>query len=88
MSPRLEFLEKFLASNFALLDAEDRRSILLVQMEKNDFCELWQQHKILKTMEMSEVWPAGSIQLFKNDLWVFPTKITAKLILNLAHHGY
>ena len=55
MSPRLEFLEKFLASNFALLDAEDRRSILLVQMEKNDFCELWQQHKILKTMEMSEV---------------------------------
>ena len=39
MSPRLEFLEKFLANNFALLDAEDRRFILLVQMKKKWF--LW-----------------------------------------------
>ena len=25
--------------------------------EKSDFYELWQQHKQLKTMEMSEAWP-------------------------------
>ena len=29
----------------------------------------------------------GSIKLFKNDSWVFLTKITAKLILNIFHHG-
>ena len=27
-------------------------------------------------------------QLFKNDLWVFYTKIITKLILNVAHHGW
>ena len=25
--------------------------------EKNDFYELWQQHKLLKTAEMNEAWP-------------------------------
>ena len=25
--------------------------------EKSDFYKLWQQYKLLKTMEMSEVWP-------------------------------
>ena len=34
-----------------------RRFILLVQTKKSDFYELWQQHKLLKTMEMSEVGP-------------------------------
>ena len=33
-----------------------RRFILLVQTEKK-FYKLWQQHKQLKTMEISEVWP-------------------------------
>ena len=33
-----------------------RRFILLVQTKKGDFCELWQQHKQLKTMEMRETW--------------------------------
>ena len=121
-SSRFEFLEKILANNFALSDAEDntsgplnrggiadlpllrtllairqksrepsfwevmdsfvlvayaslavsrtlfaaitslselyfrfRRFILLVQTKKSDFYGLWQQHKLLKTMEMSEV---------------------------------
>ena len=109
-SSRLEFLEKVLANNFALSDAEDNNSsllnrggiysrftfventisnspkvlrakflgvmdsfvlitslselhfrfrfILLVQMKKKkDFYDLWQQHKLLKTMEMSVVRP-------------------------------
>ena len=34
-----------------------RRFILFAQMKKSDFYELWQQYKLLKTMEMSEVWP-------------------------------
>ena len=107
-SSRLEFLEKFLANNFALSDAEDNTSgplnrggiadlpllrallaicqktrepslwevidsfvlvayaslaasrtllqrLLACTNEKSDFYELWQQHKLLKTMEMSEV---------------------------------
>ena len=32
-----------------------RRFILLVQMKKGDFYEMWQQHKLLKTMEVNEV---------------------------------
>ena len=32
-----------------------RRIILLVQTKKSDFYKLWQQHKLLKTMEMSEI---------------------------------
>ena len=34
-----------------------RRFVLLVQTKKSDFCELWQQCKLLKTMEVSEVLP-------------------------------
>ena len=34
-----------------------RRFVLLVQMKKSDFYELWQQHQQLKTMEISEAWP-------------------------------
>ena len=107
-SSRFEFLEKFLANNFALSDVEDNTScrlnrggiadllllrtllairqksrgpsfwevmgtgkflatitslselyfrfrgfILLVQTKKSDFYGLWQQRKLLKTMEMS-----------------------------------
>ena len=88
-SSRFEFLEKFLANNFALSDAEDNTSSPLNRggvvdlplsrtlsaipqksqersfwevmdssvgtNEKSDFYEIWQQHKLLKTMEMSEV---------------------------------
>ena len=38
-----------------------RRFILLVQMKKKkkDFYDLGQQHKLLKTMEMSAVWPVS-----------------------------
>ena len=109
-SSKFGFVEKFLANNFALSDAEDNTSgplnrggianlpllrtpnspkvprakflgsdglfcfssickfgtsrTLLQQLlkiysvgtnEKSDFYELWQQHKLLKTMEMSEV---------------------------------
>ena len=28
-----------------------------MQVKKNDFYELWQQHNLLNTMEMSEAWP-------------------------------
>ena len=36
-----------------------RRFILLVQtiLIKSDFYELWQKLKLMKTMEMSEIWP-------------------------------
>ena len=34
-----------------------RRFILLVQTKKSDFYELWQQHKQLKNMEMTEACP-------------------------------
>ena len=110
-SSRLEFLEKVLANNFALSDAEDNNSSLLnrggiysrftfventisnspkvlrakflgvmdsfvlitslselyfrfrfillkkIKKKKKDFYDLWQQHKLLKTMEMSVVRP-------------------------------
>ena len=36
------------------LDSED---LFHWYKKKKDFFELWQQHKLLKTMEMSEVWP-------------------------------
>ena len=106
----LQFLEKFLANNFALSDAEDipllrillsicqksqersfwevRESFVLVAyaslaasrtllqqllaylnftlgsedlfcwcIQKSDFYEPWQKHKLLKTMELCEIWP-------------------------------
>ena len=39
--------------NFTL-DSED---LFCWYKQKNDFYELWQQHKLLKIMEMSEFWP-------------------------------
>ena len=36
------------------LEAED---LSIWYKQKSDFYELWQQHKLLKTMEMSEAWP-------------------------------
>ena len=34
-----------------------KRLILLVQIKKSDFYEIWQQHKQLVIMEMSDTWP-------------------------------
>ena len=42
-------------TNLSELYFRFRRFILLVQTKKNGFCELWQQHKHPKTMEISEV---------------------------------
>ena len=115
-SSRLEFIERCLANNFALSDAEDSTSgpltrgvleilrakfhgtdglfyfislkqkslaasrTLLQQLlaclnftldsdrlffwykPKSDFYELWQQHKQMKTMEMSNAWPDSYIE--------------------------
>ena len=33
------------------------RRFIVGTNEKRDFYELWQHHKMLNTMEMSEVWP-------------------------------
>ena len=41
-------------TNLSELYFRIRRFILLVQTKKSDFYELWQQHKQLKTMSMSE----------------------------------
>ena len=41
-----------------------RRVIILVEMKKVMSTNLWRQHKQLKTMEMSEVWP--DIYLMRN----------------------
>ena len=47
------FLQQLLACLNFTLDSE----IYSVGIdEKSDFYELWQQHQLLKTMEMSEVW--------------------------------
>ena len=125
-SSRLEFLEKVLANNFALSDAEDNNSsllnrggiysrftfventisnspkvlrakflgvmdsfvlitslselyfrfrfILLVQMKKKkDFYDLWQQHKLLKTMEMSVVRPVTYDEWYIHQFQLEPT---------------
>ena len=34
-----------------------RRFLLLVKTKKSNFYELWQQHRQLKTIEMTEAWP-------------------------------
>ena len=44
-------LQRLLASLNFILESED---LSLGRNEKSDFCELLQQHKQLKTMEMSE----------------------------------
>ena len=42
--------------------------------KKRDFYELWQQHKLLKTKEMSEVWPdtydEQYIHQFQPEPWI------------------
>ena len=35
-----------------------------------------------------EITIQGSIQFFKNKWWVFPTKITTRVIVNVANHGW
>ena len=47
-------LQRLLACLNFTLDSED---LFCWYKRKNDFYELWQQHKQLKTMEMSEAWP-------------------------------
>ena len=41
--------------------------------EKNDFFEIWQQHKLLKTMEMSEVWPDTYDEVYIHQFQPEPT---------------
>ena len=48
------FLQWLLVSLNFTLDSDD---LFCWYKQKSDFHELWQQHKQLKTMEMSEVWP-------------------------------
>ena len=47
-------LQRLLACLNFTLDSED---LFCWYNEKSDFYGLWQQHKLLKTMEVSEVWP-------------------------------
>ena len=46
-------LQRLLACLNFTLEAED---LSFWYKQKSDFYELWQQHKQLKTMEMSEAW--------------------------------
>ena len=41
--------------------------------EKSDFLELWQQQKLLKTMEMSEAWPDISYEGYIYQVQPEPT---------------
>ena len=50
------------------------RFILLVQTKKSDFYELWQWHKPLKTMEISEVWPDTDDEGYIYQFQPEPTK--------------
>ena len=75
-SSRLEFSEKFSANNLALSNAEDntsgslnRRGIALTYLTKIN------RYPYFKSL----------IELSRNDLWVFFTKIIAILILNVVH---
>ena len=45
-----------------------RRYIMLVQNKENDFCELWQLRKQLKTMEVNEAWPLSD-DLLASGSW-------------------
>ena len=52
-APRTLFQWLLACLNFTL-DSED---LFCWYKQKSDFYELWQQHKLLKTMEMNEAWP-------------------------------
>ena len=78
----VSFVKKFYITKCWTKNAGYQRSFSELNLkwtfQKTDFSLLW--------------WcfcEQGRVQtlLFKNDLWVFVTKITAKLILNAAHHG-
>ena len=47
-------LQQLLVCLNFILDSED---LSFTYKQKSDFYELWQLHKQLKTMEMSEAWP-------------------------------
>ena len=51
-----------LQSSFATINSVNElyfrfRRFKMEKREKSDFYELWQQHKLLKTMEIIEIWP-------------------------------
>ena len=50
-----------------------RRFILLLQTKKNDLYELWQQHKLLKTMEMGEAYPDAYVEGYIHQFQPEPT---------------
>ena len=57
-----EVIDSFVLSAYASLVAlwtllQRLLVYLIVKTKKNNFFELWQQHKQLKTMEMSVAWP-------------------------------
>ena len=41
--------------------------------KKSDFYEIWQQHKQLKTMEMSKAWPETYDEGYINQFQLEPT---------------
>ena len=53
LAPSRTLFQRLLACLNITLDSGD---LFWWYKRKNDICELWQQHKRLKTMEMSEVW--------------------------------
>ena len=48
------------------------RFTLLVQTKRSDFYELWQEHKQLKTMEMSKAWPDIFIEGYIYNIYMNP----------------
>ena len=60
-------------TNLSELSSRFRRFILLVQAKKSDFYGLLQQRKQLKTIEMSEVWPATSDKGYIHEFQTEPT---------------
>ena len=50
----MTFLQQLLACLNFILDSKD---LFCWCKQKTDFYELWQQHKQLKTTEISEAWP-------------------------------
>ena len=50
----MTLLQGLLACLNFTLESED---LSFSYKQKNDFYELWQEHKQLKTMQMSEAWP-------------------------------
>ena len=53
--------------------------------KKSDFYELWQHHKLLKTMEMSQVWPEFAMRdVYINSILNPSIKVTSWWCLQLV----